>query len=354
MKKNGKKASHGTVLHASEGFWSNLLFLPIHEIGTSWCDLRCGASRVKASDLRDMPIRVVLQDGRYEVIDGFKRLDRWKQAGIDRVPVLVECCTDGLSPKRFLLESNSSKRTICAVDEAMVIESMIKDDGLTVRCVANILGRRKEWVVGRRSLLRLSSNARQLLASGRISLMVARLLTAISHKDQDAILAAVEKHSLKMRETQLLIQTWRAASDEEKPSLLADPLFKKEQQISPNYSARLKALEAKLSAIRNALDEFQHLIIPQDLAQAESRRLRALCASIQNQINQMADGFKVEVSDAAPVSSDNRQSEDVQTLINNTFEVPENDCSNESALSVRLPPVPFRHLPSSGALGCAL
>ena len=354
MKKIGKKTPHATVLHATEGLWSNLLFLPIHEIGTSWCDLRCGASRVKASELRDMPIRVVLQDGRYEVIDGFKRLDRWKQAGIDRVPVLVECCTDGLSPKRFLLESNSPKRTICAVDEAMVIESIIKDDGLTVRCVANILGRRKEWVIGRRSLLRLSPGARRLLASGRINLMVARLLTAISHKDQDAILAAVEKHALKMGEIQLLIQTWRAASDEEKPGLLADPLFKKEQQDSPNHSARLKALEAKLSAIRNALDEFQDLIIPQDLAQAEQRRLQALCSSIQNQINQMADGFRGEVSDAVPVSSDNQHSEDVQPLVNDTPGGYDDECADESALSVRFPPVPFRHLPSSGGLGCGL
>ena len=302
-----------------------------------------------------MPIRVVLQDGRYEVIDGFKRLDRWKQqTGIDRVPVLVECCTDGLSPKRFLLESNSPKRTICAVDEAMVIESMIKDDGLTVRSVANILGRRKEWVIGRRSLLRLSPGARQLLASGRINLMVARLLTAISHKDQDAILAAVEKHALKMREIQLLIQTWRSASDEEKSGLLADPLFKKELQDSPSHSVRLKALEAKLSALRNALNEFQSLIIPQDLAEAEQRRLQAICSSIQNQINQMADGIRSEVFDVVPVSSDNQQPEDVQPLINNTLEVSEDECAEESALSVRFSPVPFFHLPPSGGLGCAL
>ena len=354
MKKVGKKTSQGTVLHASEGFWSNLLFLPVPEIATSWRDLRSGTSRVKASDLRDMPIRVVLQDGRYEVIDGFKRLDRWKQTGIDRVPVLVECCTDGLSPKRFLLEANSQKRTISAVDEAMVIESMIKDDGLTVRSVANILGRRKEWVIGRRSLLRLSSDARKLLSSGRINLMVAHLLTAISHKDQDAILAAVEKHALKMREIQLLIQTWRAASDEEKPGLLADPLFKKEQQDSPSHSARLKALESKLSAIRNALNEFQSLIIPQDMAEAEQRRLQAICSSIQNQIDQMSSSIKSEASDVTPISSDNQQSEDVQSLVNYAPGVYDDECADESELSVQFLPAPFCDLPLSRGLGCGL
>jgi len=354
MKKTGKKTPHGTVLHASEASWSNLLFLPIHEIATSWRDLRSDASRVKVSDLCDIPIRVVLQDGHYELIDGFKRLERWKLAGIDRVPVLVECNTNGLSPKRLLLEANSPKRTICAVDEAMVIESMITGDGLTIRSVANILGRRKEWVVGRRSLLRLSPGARQLLASGRINLMVARLLTAISNNDQDAILAAAEKHALKMQEIQLLIQTWRAASDEEKPGLLADPLFKKEQQDSPSHSARLKALEAKLSAIRNALSEFQDMIIPQDLAEPEQRRLQAICTSIQNQINQMANSIKSEVCDVAPVASENQQPENVQPLINNTLEVSKDECADESALSARFPPFPFCHLPSSGGLECAL
>ncbi|NCB40828.1 MAG: hypothetical protein EOM80_18880 [Erysipelotrichia bacterium] len=352
MKKNGKKTPHGTVLHASESFWSSLLFLPVHEIATSWRDLRSGASRVKVSELCDMPIRVVLQDGHYEVIDGFKRLDRWKQAGIDRVPVLVECCTDGLNPKRFLLEANSPKRTISAVDEAMVIESMIKDDGLTVRCVANILGRRKEWVIGRRSLLRLSSVARQFLASGRINLMVARLLTAVSAEDQDTILAAAEKHSLKMREIQLLIQTWRSASDGEKPGLLADPFFNKEQQCSPNYSARLKALESRLSAIKAALDEFGSLIIPQDLAEAEQRRLQAICASIQNQITQMAGHLKAESAGIRQMSSGIQREADSQPEFYDVSE--EFPDSDECDFFPCVPVLSPCHLTSSAILGCAL
>ena len=112
--------------------------------------------------------------------------------------------------------------------------------------------------------------------------------------------------------------------------------------------------EAKLSALRNALDEFQDLIIPQDLAEAEQRRLQALCSSIQNQINQMADGIRSEVSDVVPVSSDNQQPEDVQPLINNTLEVSDNECADESAFSVRFSQVSFCHLPSSGGLGCGL
>lgn len=303
MRKDDKKPHQSSILKASEGIWSNFLFLSIDEIRTSWSALRMCQTRIKVSDLGDMPIRVVVVDGRYEVIDGFKRLERWKQAGVKKVPVLVESCGAGLA-KHLVLEANSPKRTITALDEARVINSLIKDDELTVNAVAKLLNRRKEWVVGRRSLLRLSYLAQKLLETGRINLMVARLLTSLPVEDQDSVLAAIEKHGLKMRESQLLIQTWRSASSEEKPGLLADPFFTRDQPDSPSHSARLKALEVKLSAIRNALDEFSCLTIPVDLAQAEQRRLQAICASIQNQITLLAKSFTTEISDSVQTNSE--------------------------------------------------
>lgn len=350
MNKSGKKNSQCPVPMASEGIWSNFVFLPVDVIDTTWASLRSGPARVTATDLRDMPIRVVLQDGRYEVVDGFKRLSRWKETGVKQVPALVEQCGDGLSPKRLLLECNSPKRTLGAIDEARVINSLIEDDGLTARTVANLLGRRKEWVVGRLALLHLSLLAQQSLSTGKINLMVARLLVAINAKDQDVILAAAEKHSLKMREIQLLIQTWRSASDEEKPGLLADPLFKREQQCSPNYSARLKALESKLSEIRTALDEFGSLILPKDLADAEQRRLQAICASIQQQITQMAEGFKSASVDALPISPAIRQDADSQPEFCDVSEDFYDECEFFSCVPVLSP----CHLTSSADLRCEL
>lgn len=350
MNKSGKKTSQCPVPMSSEGIWSNFVFLPVDVIYTTWASLRSGYARVSTTDLRDMPIRVVLQDGRYEVVDGFKRLSRWKETGVKQIPALVEHCNDGLSAKPLLLECNSPKRTLDAIDEARVANSLIEDDGLAVRTVANLLGRRKAWVVGRLALLRLSQFAQQALSTGCINLMVARLLAAISAKDQDAILAAAEKHSLKMREIQLLIQTWRSASDEEKPGLLADPLFKREQQCSSNYSTRLKALEIKLSAIRIALDEFSSLILPKDLADAEQRRLQAVCASIQNQITQMAEGFKSAGVDARPMSLATPHDADSQPEFYDVSEDFYDECEFFPCVPVLSP----CHLTSSADLRCEL
>lgn len=351
MNKSDKKPPQHPLPIASEGIWSKFVFLPVDVIGTSWSILRFGTTRAKASDLRDMPIRVVLQDGRYEVIDGFKRLSRWKQAGVKQVPVLVEQSGDGLSPKQLLLEANNPRRTITALDEARVVNSLIEDDGLTVRTVANLLGRRKAWIIGRRALLRLSLHAQESLSGGRINLMVARLLAAISVEEQDSLLAAIEKHGLRMRESQLLIQTWRTASDEERPGLLADPFFKRDQQDSPSHSARLKALEAKLSAIRNALDEFSSLVIPTDLADVEQRRLHAICASIKSQITQMAQGFKAECTDATPAASETHAPTDFQLLSDND-EL--ESLIEDSEFYPGLLPALQCHLPSLDGLRCSL
>ena len=181
--------------------------------------------------------------------------------------------------------------------------------------------------------------------------MVARLLAAAGAEEQDAILAAIEKHGLKMREIQLLIQTWRAASDEERPGLLADPFFKRDQQGSPSHSARLKALEAKLSAIRNALDEFSSLVIPTDLADVEQRRLQAICASIKSQITQMAQGFKAECTDATPAASETRAPTDFQPLSDN--DELENFVDESEFFPGFLPALQC-HLPSLDGLRCSL
>ena len=52
--------------------------LPLHRIRTSYADLRPGRPTVETEPLSPLPIRVVPVDdneGAYEVIDGFKRLE---------------------------------------------------------------------------------------------------------------------------------------------------------------------------------------------------------------------------------------------------------------------------------------
>ena len=71
-------------------------------------------------------------DGTYEVLDGFKRLARWRGEGHTHVPVVVEeDARARVVGKARLLEANAPRRTLSPMDEARVVRSLADDDQLS-------------------------------------------------------------------------------------------------------------------------------------------------------------------------------------------------------------------------------
>jgi ParB-like chromosome segregation protein Spo0J len=78
-----------------------------------------------------LPLRVAaVEDGTYEVLDGFTRLARWTRDGHPHVPVVVEDAP-GVVRKTRLLEANAPRRTLSPMDEARVVRSLAEDDRFT-------------------------------------------------------------------------------------------------------------------------------------------------------------------------------------------------------------------------------
>ena len=70
-----------------------------------------------AEDLAALPIRVVpCEDGGFEVLDGFKRLESWREQGRQEVPVVLERPGPVEQHKRLLLLANAPPRTLTALD----------------------------------------------------------------------------------------------------------------------------------------------------------------------------------------------------------------------------------------------
>lgn len=128
-----------------------IVFVPTSQIRTGFKWLRSGGTAAPERPVRlnDLPLRVAkTADGFYEVIDGFKRLERWRSAGLSKVPVTPEGVS-GLLQKVALLEANRPPRTLTAMDEARVVHSIRHEEKLGPKGIARVLGRKPSWVTTR-------------------------------------------------------------------------------------------------------------------------------------------------------------------------------------------------------------
>ena len=77
--------------------------VPITSLRTSYARLRPGALPAPRCDQGvELPLRVAMAcDGNYEVLDGFKRLKRWREQGHALAPVVIEPAGAATEHKRL-------------------------------------------------------------------------------------------------------------------------------------------------------------------------------------------------------------------------------------------------------------
>ena len=162
----------------------------LERLHTTYAALRPSTGLSGRPDLADLPPRVVpREDGDFEVLDGFQRLERWRAAGYVRAPVVIERPGRPAEHKRRLLAANAPRRTVTALDEAAVVASLRQEDGLGPQAIAHLLGHRAPWVDARlRIHARLSPRAKRLLAQRAIGPTLADALSACDPDDQEALL----------------------------------------------------------------------------------------------------------------------------------------------------------------------
>jgi ParB family chromosome partitioning protein len=173
---------------------------------------------------------------RYQLIAGERRWQAARLAGLERVPVVVK----NVSPRELLelaLVENIQRADLNALEEALAYQQLIQEFGLTQEEVATRVGRNRATVANTLRLLRLPDEIKEALREGRISEGHARAILGLDDTaDQLAVLRAVEKRALSVRQTEELVRRLASATE---PAPPADP-------PSPHH----KALE---DAFRSAL-----------------------------------------------------------------------------------------------------
>ena len=143
------------------------------------------------------PLAVCLREERPEVLDGFKRLaaGRTLPAVTSLQARLV--VVDEPTAKAIILGLNGIGGRMKELEEAWIVQALVREDGLSQLQVAELLQRHKSWVCRRLALLeRLSEECREDLRLGLLSPTMARQLTRLPAGNQIEVVAAARREHL--------------------------------------------------------------------------------------------------------------------------------------------------------------
>jgi ParB/RepB/Spo0J family partition protein len=201
------------------------------ELGEQYRRYRLGdpeAEEAMAGSLRRWgqlsPVVACERAGRLELIDGFKRLSAARQIGaLSSLSVRV-LEADEPTAKAAILGLNRDQRPVRELEEAWVVQGLVRDDGMTQVEAAHLLGRHKSWVCRRLALLeRLSMAVKEDLRLGLVGPSLARQLTRLPAGNQEALLALTRRETLTAQEVSAVIDLLAGASAEQAAFVLQKP-----------------------------------------------------------------------------------------------------------------------------------
>ena len=257
-------------------------WLDTQSLRTSLAPLRSSAPPPAqlAPVLGEMPLRVARRDdGSFEVLDGLKRLAQWMCAGHAQVPVIVEQACSTVEQKVLLLRANAPPRSLTAMDEARVVDSLIQEEGQTEAAVRRATAHRAGWVSRRLVLARqLAPSLCDKVDHRELGPSLAYALCALPAPQQESVWRSAERGGLTTRETFALLSAFRVASEAERASLLAQPVraVRPDRSQAPAFSPLCARLEERLRRTHQALLDLASFSIPDEgLSPAERRRIEA-------------------------------------------------------------------------------
>lgn len=161
-------------------------------------------------------VAVCERDEQVEVLDGFKRV-----AAARRIETIAS-----LSVRYLDVDERHAKASIAALnlvggrlhelEEARIVHSLVREDGLSQVEVAELLGRHKSWVCRRLSLIeRLSPRVQEDVEVGLLTASVARELVRLPAGNQDALLVTMRQEALSRDEVREVARLLESAADAE-------------------------------------------------------------------------------------------------------------------------------------------
>lgn len=229
--------------------------MPLTELGERYRRYRLADPSAEAAMARSLrsygqlaPVTACWRDGQAELLDGFKRHSAAAQVAWPSLSVrLVD--VDDRTAKAAIFGLNHIGQHTSELEEAWIVQALVREDGLSQVEAAQLLDKHKSWVCRRLALLeRLGDEAQAELRLGLLSPGLARQLTRLPVGNQAAVLAAARRDALTTLEVQGLVDLLCGASQEQEAYVLEDPrAVLRQQEGAPVRDPRLSPAGNRLA-----------------------------------------------------------------------------------------------------------
>ncbi|MDH4051029.1 MAG: ParB/RepB/Spo0J family partition protein [Rubrivivax sp.] len=159
-----------------------------------------------------------LDDGRYEIIAGERRVRAARLAGLDEVPVLVKPVPDEAAAVMALIE-NIQREDLNPLEEAQGLKRLIDEFALTHEQAAQAVGRSRSAASNLLRLLQLTEPVQQMLIVGELDMGHARALLPLQAAQQITTATEIASRGLSVREAERLAARVAAGAGRQAPLL---------------------------------------------------------------------------------------------------------------------------------------
>ncbi|SFU71518.1 ParB/RepB/Spo0J family partition protein [Nitrosospira multiformis] len=193
------------------------------------------AESIKAQGVMQPVLVRPVGGGKYEIIAGERRWRAAQLAGLGEVPALIREVADEAALAMSLIE-NIQRENLNPLEEALGIQRLISEFGMTHQAASEALGSSRSAVSNLLRLLNLAAPVQELLLQGKIDMGHARALLSLSAAKQIETANLVVHKGLSVRETEKLVYQIEHPVGKHRPQRDRDLL-----RLQENFSAKLGA-----------------------------------------------------------------------------------------------------------------
>jgi ParB family chromosome partitioning protein len=213
------------------------------------------AESIKAQGVIQPILARPLGDGHFEIIAGERRWRAAKLAGLETVPVLVREVRDELALAMALIE-NIQREDLNPIEEAVGVQRLIDEFGMTHEAAAAAVGRSRSGVTNLLRLLSLAKPVQDMVLQGKLDMGHGRALLSLSGAKQIELGKLIAENELSVRQAEHLVSRAQSAPTSARPKSVARDrdLVALEEELSDRLGTRVSIAARKNGSGRVVID----------------------------------------------------------------------------------------------------